>query len=353
MRMQQICFTQNLGADVDALIDALQPDRLFVLTDHTTRERCLPRLVSQSRHAAAAVNISIGATDTHKTLESLSHVWTCLCEGKATRHSLLLNLGGGMVTDLGGFAAATFKRGIAFVNIPTTLLAMVDAAVGGKTGINFHGLKNEIGCFREAEAVVVDTEMLRSLDMPNLRSGYAEMLKHALLEGGEMWADHLRFDLARPDLSRLQQLVAQSIHTKQRIVAADPHEKGLRKALNLGHTAGHAFESLAMEQQRPVLHGYAVAWGLVCELYLSALHAGFPTQEMHQTVRFVREHFGLPAISCRDYERLYALMQHDKKNVGENINFTLLAHLGEVRLDQHVSRQEVFDSFDFLREGGA
>ena len=350
--MQNICFTHQLGADVDAIVDALQPDRLFVLTDETTHALCLPRLAAESRRAAAATVISIGATDTHKTLESLAHVWTQLCEGGATRHSLLLNLGGGMVTDLGGFAAATFKRGIAFVNIPTTLLSMVDAAVGGKTGINFHGLKNEIGCFREAEAVVVDTEFLRSLDRPNLCSGYAEMLKHALLENRAMWTDHLGFALDEPDLARRQELVAQSVQTKQRIVAADPHEKGLRKALNLGHTVGHAFESLAMEQNRPVLHGYAVAWGLACELYLSAAHAGFPTQEMHQTVRFVREHFGLFNFNCHDYERLYALMQHDKKNVGTEINFTLLGGIGEILLNQHLSKQQVFDSFDFFREGG-
>ena len=152
--------------------------------------------------------------------------------------------------------------------------------------------------------------------------------------------------------ARLQELVAQSVRTKQRIVAADPHEKGLRKALNLGHTVGHAFESLAMEQDRPVLHGYAVAWGLACELYLSAAHASFPAKDMHQTVRFVREHFGLFDFNCHDYERLYALMQHDKKNVGTEINFTLLGGIGDILLNQHLSKQQVFDSFDFFREGG-
>ena len=253
------------------------------------------------------------------------------------------------MTDLGGFAAATFKRGIRFVHVPTTLLSMVDAAVGGKTGINFNGLKNEVGAFCNAAAVVVCTDFLRSLDAGNLCSGYAEMLKHALLENSSMLADHLRFDPFEPDYVELQRLVRLSIQTKQRIVEADPREQGIRKALNLGHTVGHAFESLALER-KPVLHGYAVAWGMACELYLSALTQGFDTTTLHSVVHFIRAHYGRPDFSCDDYERLYDLMRHDKKNVGSTICFTLLGGVGDVRLDCHVTREQVFDSFDFLRE---
>ena len=166
-----------------------------------------------------------------------------------------------------------------------------------------------------------------------------------------MWTAHLRFDVTAPDWQLLQQLVQQSIETKQRIVEADPHEKGLRKALNLGHTVGHAFESLAIERNRPVLHGYAVAWGLVCELFLSAAHMNFPTVEMRQTVEFIRRNYGAFAFTCKDYPQLYELMTHDKKNADGQINFTLLNNIGELQLDQHLSREAVYESFDFLREG--
>lgn len=256
-----------------------------------------------------------------------------------------------MVTDLGGFAAATFKRGIPFINVPTTLLAMVDAAVGGKTGINFNGLKNEVGCFQNAIAVVIDTEFLRTLDAKNLRSGYAEMLKHSLLMNETTWADHLSFDLQHPDYGHLQQLVAQSIQCKSHIVEEDPYEHGIRKALNLGHTVGHAFESFALEKGTPVLHGYAVAWGLLCEIYLSATQAHFPSTKMHQTVSFIRENYGSFAFTCKDYEHLYALMVHDKKNVNGQINYTLLKDIGNILINQQLPQEAVFDSFDFFREG--
>lgn len=348
--MQQIIFSKQLVEETDALCSAIAPDRIFLLTDTTTESLCAP-LLEKSEALKNALHIVIGATDTHKTLSTLSDVWTALSTAKASRRSLLVNLGGGMVTDLGGFAAATFKRGIDFVNIPTTLLAMVDAAVGGKTGINFNGLKNEIGAFCEARAVVIDTEFLRTLDDGNLRSGYAEMLKHSLLENPAMWADHMKFDLFHPDYAHLQELVSQSIATKQRIVEEDPHEHGIRKALNLGHTVGHAFEAFALEQERPVLHGYAVAWGLLCELYLSAVHSAFPTDVMHQTVRFVRDNYGPFVFTCDDYAHLYELMLHDKKNSGGQINFTLLAGIGDIRINQHLTKEQIFESFDFFREG--
>ena len=194
-----------------------------------------------------------------------------------------------MVTDLGGFAASTFKRGINYINIPTTLLSMVDASVGGKTGINFNGLKNEIGVFNNAACVILDTQFLQTLDEANILSGYAEMLKHGLISNDKMWSELMNYDIEQPDFSLLQRMVADSVQVKQRIVTEDPTEKGIRKALNLGHTAGHAFESFAL-QRTPVLHGYAVAWGLICELYLSNIKTGLPTDKMHQTVNFIKEH---------------------------------------------------------------
>ena len=337
-------YANDIQSAAKQTIESLDPDRVFILCDKNTERHCLPLLAQDE-----ATLICIDSSDEAKNIDTLTQVWHTLQEGGATRHSLLLNLGGGMVTDLGGFAAATFKRGIRFVNIPTTLLAMVDAAVGGKTGINFGGLKNEVGCFRDADEVVIHTPFLATLDAANLRAGYAEMLKHALLTDRKMWADHLLYDLAKPDLKVLQDMVRQSIEVKQHIVSEDPHERGLRKVLNLGHTIGHAIESLALKRT-PLLHGYAVAYGLIAELYLSAAQAGFPTEAIHQTVNFVRTYYGRPDIGCNDYDALYALMMHDKKNCGNDINFTLLADIGQPLINQRVTRPLINEALDFLRD---
>lgn len=341
-----IIYSHDIARELDAALAAIDYDHIFLLTDETTEQLCKP-LLQGSKGIKSATPIVIGATDTHKNIDTLCLVWKAMVEGGASRKSLLVNLGGGMVTDLGGFAAASFKRGIRYLNIPTTLLSMVDAAVGGKTGINFNGLKNEIGAFRDSEAVIIDTTFLRTLDAENLRSGYAEMLKHAFLDSEEMWSAHLAFDLEKPDFKTLQTLVKQSIDVKSHIVEIDPHERGLRKALNLGHTVGHAFESLALKQNRPMLHGYAVAYGLVCELYLSCLLSGFPESKMRQTFNFVRQYYGTFRFTCDDYPALLELMQHDKKNTDGVINFTLLEEAGQLRLDSHATEAQIKDMFDF------
>jgi 3-dehydroquinate synthase len=291
--------------------------------------------------------IVIGATDTHKTLDTVTQVWTALQQMGATRHSLLINLGGGMVTDLGGFAASTFKRGLSYINIPTTLLSMVDASVGGKTGFNFGGLKNEIGVFNNADCVILDTTFLQTLDKENILSGYAEMLKHGLISNEKTWAELLNFNLT--DLEQLGSMLAENVAVKQRIVTEDPTEHGIRKALNLGHTAGHAFESLALER-KPILHGYAVAYGLVVELYLCCVKTGFPQDKMRQTVTFIKEHYGRMNITCDDYPKIIELMHHDKKNVGSAINFTLLGGIGDIRINQTATEDEIKEALDFYRE---
>ena len=347
--MQDVIICQNLEADLAAAISRCPHDRLFVLVDTTTRELCWP-VVSDFACLEGAQLITIGATDEHKTLDTLASVWTALQQGGATRHSLMVNLGGGMVTDLGGFAASTFKRGFQYINIPTTLLSMVDASVGGKTGINFGGLKNEIGVFNCASSVLLDTQFLRTLDHNNICSGYAEMLKHGIISNEANWAELLRFDLDNPDFALLQQLVAKSVAIKENIVEQDPTEKGIRKALNLGHTAGHAIESLALEQERTVLHGYAVAWGLVCELYLSAVRTGFPQDKLRQTLHFVKDNYGTFPITCDDYDRLFAFMTHDKKNEAGIINFTLMGGIGDIRINQSATKDEIFEMLDFFRE---
>ena len=297
-----------------------------------------------------AIEITIGAGDVHKTLETLASVWQILSDKGASRHSLLINLGGGMVTDLGGFAAATFKRGFAYINVPTTLLAMVDASVGGKTGINFNGLKNEVGVFAPADSVLIETEFLRSLDARNFFSGYAEMLKHGLISNEAHWAELLNFNTDLIDYKYLKKLVGESVQVKENIVEQDPFEHGIRKALNLGHTVGHAFESLALAENRPVLHGYAVAWGIVCELYLSHLKTGFPKEKMRQTIQFIKENYGSFTFDCKQYEQLYALMLHDKKNTAGVINFTLLKEIGDISINQTADKDQIFGMFDFYRE---
>ncbi len=325
-------------------------DKVFVLTDETTKKYCWP-VVSELESMKSVQHIVIPATDAHKTLESLSYVWTELSNKGATRHSLLINLGGGMVTDLGGFAASTFKRGIDFVNIPTTLLSMVDASEGGKTGINFNGLKNEIGVFNNPSKVILDTVFLKTLDHENILSGYAEMLKHGLLSNQETLSELLTFNLMDINYTQLNVMIRKSVAIKKSIVNSDPCEHGNRKSLNLGHTVGHALESFALNRGIPKLHGYAVAWGLVCELYLSSVHFNFPTEIMHDVVRFINEHYGKFAITCDYYETLFELMKHDKKNVGDNIQFVLLDNIGNVHIDCTLNKEQIFEALDFYRDG--
>lgn len=346
---QKVIITNNATEELENIISESKNDKFFILTDSNTNKNCLNMLHCSELIANAHI-ITIKADDTNKNIESTAHVWKELSDNGCTRHSCLINIGGGMVTDLGGFAASTFKRGIDFINIPTTLLSMVDASVGGKTGINFNGLKNEIGVFNDAKAVIIDTAFLKTLDQHNICSGYAEMLKHSLLKDYKMWVQHINFNLYSPDFDPLLNMIKESVEVKERIVSEDPHESGIRKALNLGHTAGHAFESYAMHTNKPILHGYAVAYGIICELYLSHALQGFPLDKMRQTVNFIKENYGRMNITCDDYECLYSLMKHDKKNTGNEINFTLLKDVGDIKINQTVSKELILESLDFYRE---
>ena len=346
---QRVIISTHLESELVTALAECEHDKLFVLTDTTTQELCLP-VIKNFYSLKHMQIITIPASDSHKDIESLMMVWKGLQEGGASRHSCMINLGGGMVTDLGGFAASTFKRGINFINIPTTLLAMVDASVGGKTGINFGGLKNEVGVFNDSKYVILDTEFLKTLDAKNICSGYAEMLKHGLISTETMWEELVSFDLDQPDLKQLQRMVGDSVKVKERIVELDPHEKGIRKALNLGHTFGHAFESWALKR-KPILHGYAVAFGLIPELYLSVAKTGFPTDKMRQTVTFIKENYGTLNITCDDYDELIELMHHDKKNQNGIINFTMLGGIGDIRINQTATTEEIKEALDFFREG--
>lgn len=346
---QRIILSQHFERDLALAISESERNGIFVICDTNSHRYCWNEVAKYPtlRHAEV---ITLVDGDANKNLRQLTRVWERLQKGGASRHSLVINLGGGMVTDLGGFAAATFKRGIAFINVPTTLLAMVDASVGGKTGINFGGMKNEVGMFREADRVIINTQWLKTLDAENLRSGYAEMVKYGLLDSRERWADFVKFDISAPDWQQLASMIGDSIAVKQRYVDRDPLEKDIRKALNFGHTFGHALEEWSLTRQ-PLLHGYAVAFGLVCELYLSAVKAGFPTEAMQQTTAFVRDYYGAPGITCNDYEELLRLMKHDKKSHHGEINAALLKDFGQPIVDQTISEEEAREALDFLREG--
>lgn len=343
--MQQLIFTNRPTDALANLLGELKFDRIFALSDRNTRQ-IAEKIIPQ------AVHITIEAGDTHKNLNSLAAVWHALSHGGATRHSLLINIGGGVVTDLGGFAAASFKRGIRFVNIPTTLLGAVDAAVGGKTGINFEDFKNEVGAFCEAVAVISSTCFFSSLPATELRSGFAEMLKHGLISSADTYNSLLEFDIAGADFNALLPLLEQNVEVKRLIVAQDPHEKGIRRALNLGHTAGHALESYALEQNKPVAHGYAVAHGLLIEMILSHLRLGFPSSELYRYAAMLRRYYAaFPAIECSDYDTLLELMSHDKKNrtAGE-INFTLLLAPGSPQIDCTATPEQIRTALDLYRD---
>jgi len=346
MSASRLIFSENLPNDLNDLLANYAANQIFVLTDTNSERLCLP-LLKNSEGLRGARFLTIPAGDDHKNVESLSAVWQFLSIQGATRKSVLVNLGGGMVTDLGGFAAASFKRGIDCIHIPTTVLSAVDAAVGGKTGINFNGLKNEIGAFHLPVAVVFYTPFFGSLDRANILSGYAEMLKHGLLSDVNYWNELLALDLEHPESPAFLKAVKRSVEIKDDVTTKDPKEQGLRKALNLGHTAGHAFESLSHQEGKPVLHGYAVAWGLLCELYLSRQKLDFPVDLLQSYIHFVREEYGVYPISCKDYPALYEAMTHDKKNEGSTINFTLLSGIGEWKLDQTADRQEIEEMLDF------
>ncbi len=345
--MGNFVVTDRVEAELMAVVKSLAVDRFFVLVDENTAELCLSQ-VDLSEFDPYIIKVKAG--DESKTIDTAIKIWNELVDNGATRSSLLVNLGGGVVTDLGGFVAATFKRGMRFVNIPTTLLGVIDAATGGKTGINFRGLKNEIGTFALPEKVLINPQFFETLDFKNRLSGYAEMVKHALIADPILLEQTLAYDLDEFDSGRLSLLLKQNLDIKETIVERDPNEKGQRKALNFGHTVGHAFESLSYEVSRPMLHGFAVMWGMVVELYLSFIKLRFNKDVLMSIVTFAKEYYGAFPYSCKQYDKLYELMTHDKKNSGEQINFTLLAGIGDVRINQNVTKEEVFEALDFIRE---
>ena len=339
---QNLIFTNDVMAAIERLTEGGDHNLTVWIADTNTA-----RLISP----APPHLITIPDGDESKTLKTVTRVWDELERMGATRRSLVINLGGGMVTDLGGFAATTFKRGVRFINLPTTLLGAVDAAVGGKTGFNYRGLKNEIGAFAPASDVIISTRFFDTLPPEEMKSGFAEVLKHAMLSDRDEFLRLLNHDFNAPiNHEDLLERLRRSVQVKVDIVARDPDEQGERKALNLGHTVGHAFESLAMRRGKPVPHGYAVAWGLVTETVLSHMKLQFPSEDVHRLGNFVRDNYRDFPFTCDDYDELLELMRHDKKSRDGEITCTLLAAIGDYRIDQTVTTDDVTAALDILRD---
>ncbi len=343
-----IVFSQHITDELRKIVKSYPAGKVFLLTDQTAAGFCLP-LIQTVIDEFSIKYIAIPSGEENKNIQSVGLVWDFMSNNGADRKSLLINVGGGMLTDLGGFAASSFKRGMDFVNIPTTLLAQVDASIGGKTGFNFNGLKNEIGVFMEPNSVIINTNFLKTIDHENFLSGYAEMLKHGLIKSREHWDELLTFDMDNIDYDALQEIIAHSVAIKEWHVLNDLTEQNIRKALNFGHTIGHAFESYAMKTGRPILHGYAVVYGMIAELYLSAIECGLEISELDSISSWLLAKFGKFEIQESDFDALYQLMTHDKKNEGKRINFTLIPEIGKVEINVDCPKELIVEALEYYR----
>ena len=344
-----IIFSQHISAELRKIVQKYPTGKVFLLTDKTASGFCLP-LIQDVIDEFSIKLVVIPSGEENKNIQSVGLVWNFMSNNGADRKSLLINIGGGMLTDLGGFAASTFKRGMDFVNIPTTLLAQVDASLGGKTGFNFNGLKNEIGVFMEPNTVIINTNFLKTIDRENFLSGYAEMLKHGLIKSREHWNELMVFDIENIDYEAIQDIIANSVAVKEWHVINDLTEQHIRKALNFGHTIGHAFESYAMKSGRPILHGYAVVYGMIAELYLSVKQCGLSINELNRISSWMLRKYGKFQIQESDFEALYQLMTHDKKNEGKRINFTLIPEIGKVEINVDCPKELIVEALEYFRK---
>lgn len=321
----------------------------FVITDSNVDS--LIESIPEAAPWSGAPRFVIPAGEANKSPETLARIWAWLAEQGANRSSRIINIGGGMVSDLGGFAAATFMRGIRYVNLPTTLLAAVDAAVGGKTAVNVGSLKNQAGAFWMPQEVILSAGAFSTLPRPELLSGLGEMLKYGLISSPGMYRELVRNGLFLDRPEALLPYVKESVAIKERIVSQDPTEKGVRKILNFGHTAGHAFESFAISAGKPVPHGVAVAHGLMVALILSHTVLGYPSKELYPFADLLKEYFPASGTTCADNDALIEIMSHDKKNTGKDeVNFTLLGGTADPMIDQSVSKEEIITALDIYRD---
>ena len=321
-----------------------QFSRHCVLVDENTGLHCLPILQKYLADVELDV-ITIPAGETHKNIRTCEFIWKTMMEQKLDRNALVINLGGGVIGDMGGFCAGTFKRGAHFVQVPTTLLSQVDASVGGKLGIDFADVKNSIGLFKDPGAVFIDPVFLGTLPLREIRSGFAEIIKHCLIADREKWETVRKIESLEE--VRWTPLIVHSVLIKKQIVESDPFEKGLRKALNFGHTIGHAVESFFLESAEPLLHGEAIAIGMICESYLSQTEIGLPEDQLSEVLKFIRKIYPQPVIPAAAFEKLLGLMLNDKKNIGGRINFSLINPVGQVQVNQETTAEQIRASLSF------
>ena len=321
--------------------------KIFILVDENTHEHCLPIFLAKIETNAVIEIIEIESGEENKTIDTCVGVWNTLSDLDADRKSLLINVGGGVITDLGGFVACTFKRGIAYINVPTTLLAMVDASVGGKTGVDLGHLKNQIGVISVPDMVLIDTPFLSTLPQNQMRSGLAEMLKHGLISSQIYWNKFK--DLPELSLDNLDELIYESVLIKKHVVDEDPFEDGLRKTLNYGHTLGHAIESyfLSNPNKTTLLHGEAIAVGMILASYISSVLVEFPKKTTEEIKRLFIGYYGKVAILNSDYSEIIKLLKYDKKNHHGDINFVLLKDIGKPKIDCIVDDKIILDAFEF------
>ena len=323
------------------------PSKLFILVDENTIENCLPILLDELKTNSEIEIIEIEAGEENKNLDTCTGVWHALTELGADRKSLLINLGGGVITDLGGFVASCFKRGISFINIPTTLLSMVDASVGGKTGVDLGVLKNQIGLFSDPQMVLIDTRYLNTVIEREIRSGLAEIIKYGLTYDVKIWDKINNF--SELSVENISSLIHRSIEIKNEVVTEDPKEHGIRKILNYGHTLGHAIESyfLDSENKENLTHGEAIAIGMITEAYLSEKLLNFPTKTLEDIKKSIIAKYGKVIIETSDYDGIIELLIHDKKNVGGQVNFVLLTDLEKYKFNCKVEKSLLIEALNY------
>lgn len=343
-------MTVSLDQDFSQLnsyISTLKPSQLLILVDENTHEFCLPTLLGNLETDISFEIIEISAGEEMKTIETASQLWEIFAEFGVDRKALLINLGGGVITDLGGFVASTYKRGIKFINIPTTLLGMCDASIGGKTGIDHQYLKNLVGTFAEPERIFVYADFLKTLKFEELRSGFAEMLKHGLIADQKHWKDLTAIEKLSAD--NIAPFIERSMQIKQNVVEEDFTEQNIRKTLNFGHTVGHALESLFLQTGKPVLHGEAVAAGMMCETYLS-YREGFITEATALSViESIRKFYPKLNIEHFTEEQILLPMYNDKKNTSNGISFTLITDIGKSKFDCFSTLENIISGLIFYK----
>ena len=338
-----IYFNENGYEKLNELLLENKYSMLFIMTDENTNEYCLPKLLSHLATEIPIEIIEIEAGESNKNIETCSEIWSILSDLGADRKSCIINLGGGVITDMGGFIASTFKRGIDFVNIPTTLLGMVDASLGGKNGVDLDVLKNQIGTFNEPKLLLVDSEYLTTLSDREMKSGLAEMLKHGLIYDRFYWEQFK--SISEIDYKQFNELIVRSIEIKNEIVTQDPTEKGIRKALNFGHTLGHAIESYFMGTNNPLLHGEAIAIGMVLESHISKEKGLLTLLEYNEIKTTITGLYNYVKIDDVAQNKIIELLIHDKKNEFGTIQFVLIDSIGNFKINQVVDNELIKKCF--------